>query len=258
MNSPTIKVALVVIWLGAFAIVACAQPDELPRPRRLDDETCVKFSSPDFERLLSQLKAEREALTTDWKSLSKKALAGQTFSDKDDRHLEKQLKDVLKRLKDEKTKPGKNPVFDPPLPAKKDDAPPPEITKKDEQTRTAPDIIFVADSGSSGTMDPLLLAQALFRAEQYDEALTAFRKIDLKGKKAEERAPVQLLMATCLQRVGKNDEAATLLRDVANTRGDERMAGYAQWQLEMARWQRDVHDRLKDIRQRRQALEKRP
>jgi hypothetical protein len=70
--------------------------------------------------------------------------------------------------------------------------------------------------------------------------------------------PVLYLMACCLVQLGKADDAILLLRDAANSRGDEQVAGHAQWQLEMVRWQRDTRERLHDIRQRVKATEKRP
>ncbi len=50
-------------------------------------------------------------------------------------------------------------------------------------------------------------------------------------------------MAICLLHLGKAEEATALFRDVANSRGDEKLAGYAQWQLELLRWQRDVQEK---------------
>jgi hypothetical protein len=53
------------------------------------------------------------------------------------------------------------------------------------------------------------------------------------------------------------DDAVALLREAANSRGDERFAGYAQWQLDYLRWHREIQNRLEEIRQRRTATEKR-
>jgi tetratricopeptide (TPR) repeat protein len=106
-------------------------------------------------------------------------------------------------------------------------------------------------------VDPVYLAQTLFRGQRYEEALTEFRKIDLKGKKQEERAPIIYLTAECLQRLGKTDEAIAMLRDVANSKGDEHMAEYAQWQIENLRWQRATQNSLQAIRSRLEELEKR-
>src|SRR5262249_59971485 len=111
--------------------------------------------------------------------------------------------------------------------------------------------------GSVEPVDVAAQAHLLFRAHQYEEALAAFRQIDLKGKKAETRAPIQYLMAICLLHLGKGDEAVPLLREAANARGDDKLAGYAQWQIEMVRWQHDTQTRVQQFRDRRLALEKR-
>lgn len=107
-------------------------------------------------------------------------------------------------------------------------------------------------------LDPLELAQALYQGGDYDGALAAFRRVDLAGLKAEERVPVQYLIATCLRKKGRLDEALTLYREVANSRGDPVLAECAQWQIGTLRWQRELDGQLHALRQRRQALEKQP
>jgi tetratricopeptide (TPR) repeat protein len=104
----------------------------------------------------------------------------------------------------------------------------------------------------------LALAHALFEAGNYEQALEAFRSISLTGMKVDERAPLQYLTATCLRKLGKIDEAAALYREVANLRGDEQVAACAQWQLSLLRWQAELASRLRDVRQRREALENTP
>src|SRR5260370_33984834 len=51
-------------------------------------------------------------------------------------------------------------------------------------------------------LNPLALAQALLKAENFEGALKAFRLIDLKGMKAEERCPIQYLTRSEERRVG--------------------------------------------------------
>jgi tetratricopeptide (TPR) repeat protein len=107
-------------------------------------------------------------------------------------------------------------------------------------------------------VNALSLAEALFQAGNYEQSLKAYRTIDLTGMKADDRAPIQYLTATCLRKLGKTEEAATLYREVANSRGDEQVASCAQWQLNMLRWRRDWEVRLQAARERRQSLEKMP
>jgi TolA-binding protein len=102
------------------------------------------------------------------------------------------------------------------------------------------------------------LGHALFRAGNFDGAMRAFRMIDLKGTKADQRAPIQYLIASCLHHLGKNEEAGTLYREVANTLGDDPVATCAQWQLAALRWHKQTQERLAEIRLHRAALEKQP
>jgi TolA-binding protein len=82
--------------------------------------------------------------------------------------------------------------------------------------------------------------------------------IDLKGSKADQRAPIQYLIATCLHRTGKTEDAAAIYREVANTLGDEPVAACAQRQLVVLRWHREAQESLAEIKLRRMALEKQP
>jgi TolA-binding protein len=109
-----------------------------------------------------------------------------------------------------------------------------------------------------GAADPRALAHVLFKAANYELALKAYRLVNLTGMKADERAPLQYLMATCLKKMGKTEEAAALYRDVANVRGDEQVASCAQWQLVQLRWTADFEAQLKDLQERRKALETSP
>lgn len=226
-----------------------------PRPLPLLDDECHKFAAVDFARLLTKLKTERDALEGFRKSLSKQRLASKPTNEQEQRELEELLKLTLDRLRQE-DRTGPTPQ---PLPELEVIPQKPELKEsKPKDTGSAPKDAALPDAAIPGGVDPLSLGNALFRVEKFEPALASFRLIDLKAKKPEERAPIQFLMASCLLRLGKNDEAVEILREVANSRSDERMSGYAQWQLEMHRWQRDINDRLQDIRRRRLATEKQP
>ena len=98
----------------------------------------------------------------------------------------------------------------------------------------------------------------LFKSGNFELALKAYRLVSVAGMRPDERAPLQYLMATCLRKTGKMDEAAALYREVANIRGDEQVASCAQWQLVQLRWQIDFEAQLKDLQERRKALEAPP
>jgi tetratricopeptide (TPR) repeat protein len=226
-----------------------------PAPLPLLDGNGASFSPADFQRLLSQLKAEREALDADWKSLTKRLTTRTPANETDLDKLQEQLKQTLLRLQQERLKSPQTAVLAPPALVQQTMPINPEPKKKPvEESHPA---TSGASSADPGPVDVLHLAQTLYRAERYDEALAAFRSVDLKGKRAEERAPIVYLTAKCLHHLGKTDDAVALLREVANSKGDERLAGYAQWQLENLRWHREIQARLEEIRQRRLATEKR-
>jgi tetratricopeptide (TPR) repeat protein len=250
MKRGFLLIPLLASWLVILPGLLLAGPDDLPRPRMWQDVNSKKYSKAEFEQLLEKMKAERQGLEGDWQALLKRSAPFRPRYDVDEQ-LHQQMKELVKLLQEQRppAKPREleisNKMIDPLVPgppAAIDAKPPP----KDE--------IF-ADSPPE-TVDSLSQAQALFRAGRFEEALTSFRQVDLKGKKADSRAPVQYLMAICLLHLNQSEEALPLLRDVANSRGDEKLAEYAQWQLEMCRWQREISDRLQDFRKRRLAVEK--
>jgi hypothetical protein len=115
-----------------------------------------------------------------------------------------------------------------------------------------------AEGPTTQPLDALALAENLYRAGDFDAALKAFRQIDLTGMRAEERVPVQYLIATCLRKLGKAGEAEARYREVANSRLDPVMAECAQWQLATMRWQSDLRSQVETLKQRRKALESLP
>lgn len=239
--------------MAALTLAVSADPEPLPLPvPRLHDEPALqKFSPTEFEESLARMKAEREALANDRKATEskKRVFVQQKPNENDLRAIQNKLKRALDFLQEERNNPpepeplpqvAKNPEK-PVEPKKSDDA----ATQVQDKT---PHLLQPVDS--------LALAQSLMKAGKYPESLEAFKKIDLQGKKSNERMPIIYLTAGCLLRMDKIDDAVPLLRDVANSRGDETMAAYAQWQLELVRWKRDINDRLQEIRNRRAALEK--
>ena len=233
-------------------MVGAGPPLPMPRIVDVNDDDYGQFSAAEFDRLLQKMKEEREALRSDWQSLVKKNT--RPVPQDSDLELQRHFQQILQLLQKRTQAP-------PPAPAK-DQPPPPDPPKTTPEPQTP-----AAKEEKTAVVDmpPVKLlsahnfsaqANALFRSGQFEDALATFRLIDLKGQKAEVRAPVQYLMALCLLHLGKNDEALPLLREVANSRGDDKLADYAQWQLEMLRWQTDIQNRLQDIRLRREALEK--
>jgi tetratricopeptide (TPR) repeat protein len=175
--------------------------------------------------------------------------------------LQEQLKQWMTRLEKErlaKSKEKATQASNVVVPEKSHPVSVEDKKKNDEPLPPKTPVEPLAKDALPGAVDLLHLAQTLFRVERYEEALDVFRKLDLKGKRPEERAPIVFMTAKCLFYLGKTDDAITMLRKAANAPGDERIAEYSQWQIEVLRWYRDSESRLQDIRQRRLATEKRP
>src|SRR5436305_1164068 len=77
-----------------------------------------------------------------------------------------------------------------------------------------------------------LIAQAQFRAGQYEAALLNFRRVDVETLSRDDRIFLQYLTACCQRNLGRLDEAAANYREVVNSRDDEALADSARWQLE--------------------------
>jgi tetratricopeptide (TPR) repeat protein len=251
----TILVAVLNLPVAMLAAsLAHAQFPPAPHPIPQLEHESADFSAQEFQRLLTKLKNEREGLDADWRSLTKRLSKRPSSNEPDLEKLQEQLKQTIVRLQQERIK-FQNPPVQPFLP--KNEVPVPEGKKKTDDVPPVGKGGMPSASPAAGSVDVVHLAQTLYRAERYEEALAAFRSVDLKSMKPEERAPIVYLTAACLHQMGKTDDAIALLRDVANSRGDEQMAGYAQWEIENLRWHRETRLRLNDIRQRLLGIEKR-
>jgi len=99
------------------------------------------------------------------------------------------------------------------------------------------------------------LAQVLFRAGNYEGALAAFQLLDTTQLTREDRLLVQYLQASCLRKLGRDEEATRLLREIANSRTDSFAVECARWQLSIWRWQQDAQRRLAQLRSGRENTE---
>jgi len=245
---PDLTILFATMILLAAPMVLRAQPlPPIPAIPALPSEDDGTYSPSNFKRALSDLRAEREALDAEWRAITKRLSMPQPSDVPDLDRLHLKIKELVARLQRERMELKATPTAAPNIqPKNETPRPEPKKTPDPESIPTKP----AAPTSSNGPVDVVQLAQTLFRAERYEEALGVFRSVDLKGKKPEERAPIVYLTADCLHRLGKTDEAVAMLREVANSRGDEHMAEYAQWQIENLRWHREVQNKLADIRRR--------
>jgi len=205
-----------------------------------------------------KLKAEREALQSERLAFAQKPLQDTSLSEENVK-LRLRLSEILSRLTT-RNEQARAPVS--PSLSENTAKPPPGSSGASAAENLVPPAPAgngaIATPDATRPLDPLALAHVLFRAGKYEASLRAYRLIDLRGMKAEERLPIQYLIATCLKRAGKAEEAKSIYRDIANSRGDENVALCAQWQLGAFRWEEEMRAQLDTLRQRRKALENRP
>jgi TolA-binding protein len=103
-------------------------------------------------------------------------------------------------------------------------------------------------------VDPVSLAQALFLSGDYASALKAYRQLEEEEQRTQQRLALQYMIACCLRKLGKFDEATTLYREVANSRGSDFLVESAQWYLRALKERRGLEGQLAELRQRRQTL----
>jgi hypothetical protein len=100
------------------------------------------------------------------------------------------------------------------------------------------------------TVDSVRLAMNLFRDNDLDAALRAFRGMDLAQLTREDRAFVRYMTASCLRRLGKASDAAVIYREVADAQEDEFLAGCAVSQLALIRTSQELEAQIAQLRAR--------
>jgi hypothetical protein len=97
-------------------------------------------------------------------------------------------------------------------------------------------------------LDLLRTATNLFKDGDVDAALRTLRMVDTSALGREDRAYVKYMIATCLRRTGRVSEAATLYREVAESREDDFLAECAIWQLSILRSTQEFQGYLDRLR----------
>jgi tetratricopeptide (TPR) repeat protein len=240
--------------------VPMPMPTPLPgpglAPRPIDGEECMRLPNHQLKELLQQLEEERQLLSEAFQSAARTRDEAVSSDQTNEALLKLRVKELLHKLGQGRHAP--TPHSAPKAPAKKGQPTDPSAPPPFPLLEKPPPTSVPALPNQPLTVDPLSLAHALFRVGNYEAALRTYRMVELKGARADQRTPVQYLMACCLRRLGKTDEAAKLYREVANSKGDEELAACAQWQLAAMRWRKDALEQIEAVRQRRLALGKMP
>jgi tetratricopeptide (TPR) repeat protein len=243
-----------VVWLLPFLGAAALGADDLPQPKK---DTTPPPTFPDLpaprpaagqpgadaaelQRLLRQLRSRREALHNERNSPDREAESPAPAAGN-----EEEIARLRKRMEELAARAGRRSDAAPPVPTRPVETPPLTLPREVEPSR-------------GGAIDPAAVAQNYFRAGDYEAALDAYRKVPARGALAEERAPVLYMIATCLRKLGKRDEAAKYYREAAAVKDDPFVADCARWQLETLAWRKDIDARLAQLRQRRKGLQPKP
>jgi tetratricopeptide (TPR) repeat protein len=99
-------------------------------------------------------------------------------------------------------------------------------------------------------VDPLSLGHALFRTGDYVGAEQAYRKVKVTD---ENRVLLQYLIANCLRRQSRWEQAAKAYRIVSENKTDPALREMALWQLESIRWHQQTESQLEQLRELRGA-----
>ncbi len=97
-------------------------------------------------------------------------------------------------------------------------------------------------------VDYMGLANAEFQQEHYDEALDSFGRALTEPQTAKDGVYIQYMIATCLRKLKKYEEARDAYSEVAVSPDDKILAEYANWQLNLIKWRLDLDERLKEQR----------
>ncbi len=172
----------------------------------------------------SPLKKELAGLVADREELKKDLPLDSTTAERAE--LRAQLGFLLKRLSE---------------------APPPSMTSKSPFPAPKPKFDFPTPES---VLDGMRLAQNLFRDDELDAALRAFRLLDTSKMTREDRAFVMYMTATCLRKLNKPAEASIIYREVADAKDDEYLANCAIWQLSLLKSTQELEQQLEQLRAR--------
>ena len=254
---------LVLVCLTATAL---AQDDASVRPAlgtvsatTSEPTGAIADEGKDLERYLLKLKSQRKALAAEQEAAKKQFPESMSWGGAETAKLRAHLGQLMTKLgavpEAKKDNRPATPIPPPPLPPLDSDKKIEPILPK--QVTDLPHGKNAPKDGSemAPATDALALGHVLYKAGNWELALKAYRMVSTTGMKADERAPIQYMTAACLRKMGKLDEAAAVFREVANIRGDEQIAACAQWELVQLRSQMEFETQLKDVRERRKALE---
>lgn len=227
---PKVAAGLVVLALGARGNAQAPGPGSAPGPVIPAPGLLPAPKVPEVIPSPRPLKADVEALARERQAL-KEARDDPESPAAERIKLRLQLLELVKKLADRRL-PG----------------PAPETGTRPPAPRPRPDL-----EDAQRPVDAVRAAANLYRSNDFDAALRAFRLIDLSTLGREDRAFSQYMTACCLRRLGKLSDAAVLYREVAEAHDDDFVTECAVWQLSTIRWTQELEAQLEDLRARRKS-----
>ena len=250
---------LVLPFLGETAFGA----DELPQPRK---DPSVPAKLPDFgpagtelgtgsqpdatdlQRSLLKLRAQREMLHNERTTADREIQRGTGPYDEELARKRQRLAELMSRAS---TQAGTRPDFT--------ERP---FRNSEGDSASTPGGSGTTGQGGTSVIDPLAMALNYYQVGDFEEALSAFKQVpNLEMQEAKDRVPVMYMIATCLRKLGKIEEARAQYVKVANSRGDPIVTFVAQSANEQVKnldWQHELRNQLAQLQQRRKALEINP
>ncbi len=193
-----------------------------------------------FEAELEQLGKEIAAIKVIREQVAAESKQSLSPDSAEAQEQRRELLDLLTKLATKKIppKPAADPIKTVPTPTL-----PAAVARSD--SRPASDHPLISDK----IVDPYALGRALFRAEDYVGAEQAFRKAKVTD---DNRVLLQYLIATCLRKQARWEQAAKAYRTVAENKEDPALRDLAEWQLENIRWHRKTELQLEELRRLRE------
>ncbi len=213
-----------------------------------------------LEREMSQLRQAREALQKERAVVVAPSNTGRPPESETAAELRLRLAETLIRLRETRMKTQVQPrttVSTTPVgPTEKVDL---EIPRTTPGSARAAD----ADAGTArgpvteGPIDGAGLGRVLFLSGDYKGALAAYQALESAEQLPEDRLLTQYMIASCLRKLGKLEEATARYRDIANSGGRETLVKNAQWHLQAMKERQELAVELERIRVQRENLTRR-
>jgi tetratricopeptide (TPR) repeat protein len=236
-------------WLIASPVFAQSL-NSLPAPTASEETSEVSVAPQpndvkSFDSELERLRQEIAAIKLLREQVASEANQPLTSDVAAAQEQRRELLELLTKLATKNV--SAKPASEPPKPRKVSPAPEPRVgaAKVEAKLDKATDHPLITDK----IVDPFALGRALFRAEDYSGAEQAFRKVKVTD---DNRAMLQYLIATCLRKQSRWEQAAKAYRIVSENKEDPVLRDLALWQLENIRWYQQTESQLKQLRELRE------